>query len=121
MLLPVIRRQANAACSIEQRPAYHSPSVPIRAQSRLKLLLGSPAFHQVKRRRLAIHCDSSAVSVKLIHTGSAPILASNCSISSGVRGTANKLPPRLLSQAANPSLHWPLPVTFQLPSKQAKA
>src|SRR5690554_468865 len=86
MVPPSMVRQAKGAASIEHLPAYHSPlAVDTRAQSRLPTFKGSFAAHQVKRKRLAIHCDSEAVSVKLIQTGSAPILLSKLFISSGVQ------------------------------------
>src|SRR5690554_1418224 len=109
-------RHAYSAASIEHLPAYHSPlAVDTRAQSRLSTFKGSFAAHQVKRNRLAIHCDSEAVSVKLIQTGSELLLFSSSAISSGVRGTAN-MAAALSSHTAKPSSHLPLPFTDHSPS-----
>src|SRR5690554_7147481 len=61
MVPPSMVRQAKGAASIEHLPAYHSPlAVDTRAQSRLPTFKGSFAAHQVKRKRLAIHCASEA-------------------------------------------------------------
>src|SRR5690554_5993481 len=103
---------------MEHLPAYHLPLLLIpertRAQSRLPKLEGSFSSHQVKRKRLAIHCDSRALSVRLIHTGSVPITACSACISSGVRGTANILS-SLAAQAAKPSSQSPLPLILHSP------
>src|SRR5690554_3687917 len=116
MVPPSMVRQAKGAASIEHLPAYHSPfPARTRAQSRLPTLEGSFAAHQVKRRRLAIHWDSKAVSVRLIQTGSVPITFCNAAISSGVRGTAN-MAAASSSHTAKPSSHLPLPSTDHSPS-----